>query len=121
MGYEKFDLLWHGKKIAGAAQRRDKSGLLIQGSVQPPLPVNAPGLRKAMLEAARKDFAINWASLPPDETFRDSRGINRAGEIFPRQFQPQNARRFILKFGISLVLGAFFSPPRKILAATPEV
>ena len=35
-GHEKFDLLWHGKKIAGAAQRRNKSGLLIQGSVQPP-------------------------------------------------------------------------------------
>ena len=35
-GYEKFDVLWHGKKIAGAAQRRNKLGLLIQGSVQPP-------------------------------------------------------------------------------------
>ena len=34
-GYEKFDVLWHGKKIAGAAQRRNKLGLLIQGSVQP--------------------------------------------------------------------------------------
>lgn len=36
IGYEKFDLLWHGRKIAGAAQRRNKLGLLIQGSVQPP-------------------------------------------------------------------------------------
>jgi lipoate-protein ligase A len=36
VGHEKFDLLWHGQKIAGAAQRRNKSGLLIQGSVQPP-------------------------------------------------------------------------------------
>lgn len=35
-GYEKSDVLWRGKKIAGAAQRRTKSGLLIQGSVQPP-------------------------------------------------------------------------------------
>ena len=35
-GHEKFDLLWHGKKIAGAAQRRNKMGLLIQGSIQPP-------------------------------------------------------------------------------------
>jgi hypothetical protein len=34
-GYEKFDLLWRGKKIAGAAQRRTRNGLLIQGSVQP--------------------------------------------------------------------------------------
>ncbi len=35
-GHEKSDLLWRGKKIAGAAQRRNNLGLLIQGSVQPP-------------------------------------------------------------------------------------
>ncbi|NDD39191.1 MAG: hypothetical protein EB082_12425 [Verrucomicrobia bacterium] len=29
-------MLWQGRKIAGAAQRRNKQGLLIQGSVQPP-------------------------------------------------------------------------------------
>jgi len=47
-GYEKSDLLWRGKKIAGAAQRRNQSGLLIQGSVQPP-----PGARqRADLEQA---------------------------------------------------------------------
>ena len=34
-GYELHDLLWNGKKIAGAAQRRNRHGLLIQGSVQP--------------------------------------------------------------------------------------
>jgi lipoyl(octanoyl) transferase len=34
-GYEKFDVLSRGRKIAGAAQRRAKMGLLIQGSVQP--------------------------------------------------------------------------------------
>jgi lipoate-protein ligase A len=36
VGHEKHDLLWHGRKIAGAAQRRNRLGLLIQGSVQPP-------------------------------------------------------------------------------------
>lgn len=35
VGWEKFDVLWQGRKIAGAAQRRNKLGLLIQGSVQP--------------------------------------------------------------------------------------
>jgi len=35
VGYEQSDLLWRGQKIAGAAQRRRKDGLLIQGSVQP--------------------------------------------------------------------------------------
>jgi len=34
-GHELHDLLWNGKKIAGAAQRRNRLGLLIQGSVQP--------------------------------------------------------------------------------------
>ena len=33
-GPEKFDLLFGGKKIAGAAQRRNKFGLLAQGSIQ---------------------------------------------------------------------------------------
>jgi lipoate-protein ligase A len=34
-GCERFDLLRQGRKIAGAAQRRRRDGLLIQGSVQP--------------------------------------------------------------------------------------
>ena len=34
-GHELHDLLWNGKKIAGAAQRRNRHGLLIEGSVQP--------------------------------------------------------------------------------------
>lgn len=37
-GYEKFDVLQDGRKIAGAAQRRNKHGLLIQGSIQPTPP-----------------------------------------------------------------------------------
>ena len=36
IGAEKFDVLFSGRKIAGAAQRRNKLGLLIQGSLQPP-------------------------------------------------------------------------------------
>lgn len=35
-GYEMSDVLWQGRKVAGAAQRRTRTGLLIQGSVQPP-------------------------------------------------------------------------------------
>ena len=34
-GHELHDLLWNSKKIAGAAQRRNRHGLLIQGSAQP--------------------------------------------------------------------------------------
>ncbi len=36
VGAEQFDVLWNGRKVAGAAQRRNRLGLLIQGSVQPP-------------------------------------------------------------------------------------
>ena len=50
IGHEKFDLLWRGKKIAGAAQRRNKFGLLIQGSIQPPpLPLSPADWEEAML------------------------------------------------------------------------
>ncbi len=67
-GHEKFDLLWHGKKIAGAAQRRNKLGLLIQGSVQPPLvPVERADWEKAMLAVASETFSIQWQPLLPDE------------------------------------------------------
>jgi len=65
VGYEKSDLLWHGKKIAGAAQRRNKLGLLIQGSVQPP-PVE---LKRADWESAmRKVVPANadWQDLQGD-------------------------------------------------------
>lgn len=66
IGYEKFDLLWHGQKIAGAAQRRNQCGLLIQGSVQSPLPLNRENWEAAMLAVARKDFGMDWRELSPD-------------------------------------------------------
>lgn len=40
VGAEQFDVLLQGRKIAGAAQRRNREGLLIQGSLQN-LPSNA--------------------------------------------------------------------------------
>lgn len=69
VGYEKFDLLWHGKKIAGAAQRRNKCGLLIQGSVQPP-PI---GLQRDAWETAMRAVARNgsgWSELSVDAELR---------------------------------------------------
>ena len=67
VGHVKFDLLWHGKKIAGAAQRRNKLGLLIQGSVQPPpVPVRREDFEIAMRSVAEKNFGIRWQTLPPD-------------------------------------------------------
>jgi lipoyl(octanoyl) transferase len=72
-GHEKFDLLWHGKKIAGAAQRRNKLGLLIQGSVQPPpVSLKRTDWEDAMREVAREKFRAGWETfLPgPDLTAR---------------------------------------------------
>ena len=66
IGHEKFDLLWRGKKIAGAAQRRNKLGLLIQGSVQPPVSLARAVWEAAMCEVARKRFDCNWVDFQPD-------------------------------------------------------
>jgi lipoate-protein ligase A len=64
IGAEKDDVLWQGRKIAGAAQRRTRNGLLIQGSVQPP-PI---GLKReqwetAMCDLAQDSFGIEWRPL----------------------------------------------------------
>jgi lipoate-protein ligase A len=69
-GHEKSDLLWRGKKIAGAAQRRNKSGLLIQGSVQPPVLWPRDGWQLAMQTAARKNFRTEWSELKLDVSLR---------------------------------------------------
>jgi lipoyl(octanoyl) transferase len=66
VGAEKDDLLWHGRKIAGAAQRRTRAGLLIQGSVQPP-PVSLSRDRweTALCEVAREQMGVDWKTLEP--------------------------------------------------------
>ncbi len=61
VGYEQFDLLWRGHKIAGAAQRRRRDGLLIQGSVQP-----------QRLGLIRADWQRAMAASPPDEVRWDA-------------------------------------------------
>jgi lipoyl(octanoyl) transferase len=63
-GYEKSDLLWLGRKIAGAAQRRTRTGLLVQGSVQP----QPPGLKRAdweiaLCSSATQTWAVRWEPL----------------------------------------------------------
>jgi lipoate-protein ligase A len=71
-GHEPFDVLWRGKKIAGAAQRRNKLGLLIQGSVQPPLVAVARGdWENAMRAVASETFKIEWSDFSPDEPLRE--------------------------------------------------
>jgi lipoate-protein ligase A len=69
-GHEKFDLLWRGKKIAGAAQRRNKSGLLVQGSLQPPVSPARTDWEKAMCTVAREIFLAQWMDFQVDDGLR---------------------------------------------------
>jgi lipoate-protein ligase A len=65
-GHEKFDLLWRGRKIAGAAQRRTRDGLLIQGSVQPPPSISREAWHDAICDVARARDEARWAKFGPD-------------------------------------------------------
>jgi lipoate-protein ligase A len=66
-GHEMFDLLWRDRKIAGAAQRRTRDGLLIQGSVQArPLSLARVDWEKAMCDVARDERGANWSAFEPD-------------------------------------------------------
>ena len=87
-GHEKFDLLWHGKKIAGAAQRRNKSGLLIQGSVQPPILLKRADWENAMRGVAREKWEVEWAEFLPDENLR-----RRAEELTRQKYSQNNHNR----------------------------
>jgi lipoate-protein ligase A len=70
-GYEKSDLLWRGKKISGAAQRRTRDGLLIQGSVQPPrLSIGREKWEKAMTETALSKEPVRWVNYGLDEVLK---------------------------------------------------
>jgi lipoate-protein ligase A len=71
-GAEQFDLVWHGKKIAGAAQRRNRLGLLIQGSVQPPpVKLAKADWQKAMCDAACERWKVQWYPLEVDTALNE--------------------------------------------------
>jgi lipoate-protein ligase A len=66
-GHEQSDLLWQGRKIAGAAQRRTRAGLLIQGSVQPPAQEEARAAwQQAMCALCQDGQDVRWAKLELD-------------------------------------------------------
>jgi len=70
-GAEQFDVLLGGRKIAGAAQRRTRHGLLIQGSVQPP--VAAPpraGWQRALCAVAEREAGVDWKKFTPTADFQ---------------------------------------------------
>ena len=65
IGAEQFDLLCQGRKIAGAAQRRNRDGLLIQGSVQPPPGLAKADWQQAMCDVAAEQWQIKWEVFEP--------------------------------------------------------
>lgn len=72
VGHEKSDLLRQGRKIAGAAQRRTRTGLLIQGSVQPPpLSLAKIDWQQAVCDVAVCNFGVHWMELEPDTKLRE--------------------------------------------------
>jgi len=62
-GPEQFDVVWKGRKLAGAAQRRTRNGLLIQGSIQPPAGGDRKQWEAAMCGIAVKDWGVAWRPL----------------------------------------------------------
>ncbi|HVU07265.1 MAG TPA: hypothetical protein VHG89_01835 [Verrucomicrobiae bacterium] len=86
VGHEKFDLLWGSKKIAGAAQRRNKLGLLIQGSIQPPpISLKRAEWENAMREVAWEKSRVAWENFAPDKN------LSLKAEELARQKYSQNA------------------------------
>jgi lipoyl(octanoyl) transferase len=67
VGAEQFDVLAQNRKIAGAAQRRTRDGLLIQGSVQSPAGVKREAWEGRVCEIAVKNWQVSWWQwqLPP--------------------------------------------------------
>lgn len=73
VGAEKYDLLWKGRKIAGAAQRRNRLGLLIQGSVQPPpVRLRRGEWEEAMAAVATGQWGVTWSPLPLNDALRNA-------------------------------------------------
>lgn len=70
VGAEKYDLLFLGRKIAGAAQRRNRLGLLIQGSIHPPEGAGRTVFEEALLESASAEYGVAWSDHP------DVQGLN---------------------------------------------
>ena len=64
IGAEKNDLIYRGRKIAGAAQRRNREGLLIQGSIQ----AKDTGIERSCWESAMLE-EIEWKEWQPVEAF----------------------------------------------------
>lgn len=60
-GPEKYDLVWNNHKIAGAAQRRTRNALLIQGSIQSqPSGIVREDWESSFLRAGSEAWGVSW-------------------------------------------------------------
>ena len=59
-------MLWQGRKFAGAAQRRTRDGLLIQGSIQPPSGVARAAWQEAFCAVAHEEWGVEWSAQEPE-------------------------------------------------------
>ena len=84
IGAEQFDVLWQGRKIAGAAQRRTRDGLLIQGSIQSPSGPSRSEFETAFCEVARTQWGVEWRPLAADVALTE-RVSELAREKFSRR------------------------------------
>lgn len=73
-GYERFDVLEAGVKVAGAAQRRNQSGLLIQGSIRPPSNKNRSAWEESMRRWGQREWGVIWHSFQPQP--EDESGVD---------------------------------------------
>ena len=90
IGHEQNDLLWRGRKIAGAAQRRRRDGLLIQGSVQPPpVALARDDWEQALRATAETLHGAHWETYQPDAPL-----VARARELASKKYsQPVYVQR----------------------------
>lgn len=76
IGAEKHDLLVQGRKVAGAAQRRRKDGLLIQGSLQVDQEWNLGNLWDGLKNLSSSKWGVQWQNrLPGQDGVREIDGL----------------------------------------------
>lgn len=88
VGAEQFDVVQGEKKLAGAAQRRTRDGLLIQGSIQPPPQLERRAFEDAMLHVAQTTWSIEWTHYQPDTTL-----ANRSQELAQSKYSRDDFNR----------------------------
>jgi len=87
-GFEKDDVLLTGRKIAGAAQRRRREGLLIQGSIQPDFVWDRKDWENGMIDWARENMGIQWS----DESLQSPENAE-VGRLLVENYENEDFQR----------------------------